>query len=144
MLLPDATPIPPLTRPLGFAGLLPFAGLAVLSLAGVSWAPGALAAYGATILAFLGAVHWGFALRALPGEEFASRWRLSLGVVPALLAWLALLLPVPAGLWLLAAGVLGTAVAETVAARRGLLPAEYLRLRWWLSAGAALSLLAAA
>lgn len=89
-------------------------------------------------------MHWGFALRALPGEEFASRWRLSFGVVPALLAWVALLLPVPAGLWLLAGGVLATAVAETIAARRGLLPAEYLRLRWWLSAGAAACLIAAA
>lgn len=144
MPLPDATPIPPLARPLGFAGLIPFAGLAVLSLAGVGWAPGALAAYGATILAFLGAVHWGFALRALPGEDFASAWRLSLGVVPALLAWVALLLPLPAGLWLLATGILATAAVETLAARRGLVPADYLRLRWWLSAGAALSLLAAA
>lgn len=144
MLLPDATPIPPLARPLGFAGLVPFAGLALLSLAGVAWAPAALAAYGASILAFLGAVHWGFALRALPGEDFASRWRLSLGVVPALLAWVALLLPLSAGLWLLAVGVLATAVAETIAARRGLVPAEYLRLRWWLSAGAAACLVAAA
>lgn len=140
MPLPDATPIPPLARPLGFAGLIPFAGLAVLSLAGVSWASGAIAAYGATILAFLGAVHWGFALRALPGEEFASPWRLSLGVAPALLAWVALLLPVPAGLWLLAGGVVATAAVETAAARRGLVPADYLRLRWWLSAGAAASL----
>ncbi|MCS6932600.1 MAG: DUF3429 domain-containing protein [Acetobacteraceae bacterium] len=144
MPLPDATPIPPLARPLGFAGLAPFLGLAVLALAGVSWAPEALAAYGATILAFLGAVHWGFALRALPGEDFASAPRLALGVVPALLGWVALLLPVAAGLWLLAGGILATAATETAAARRGLVPAEYLRLRWWLSAGAAASLAAAA
>jgi hypothetical protein len=144
MPLPDATPIPPLARPLGFAGLVPFAGLAVLSLFGVAWAPGAIAAYGATILAFLGAVHWGFALRALPGEDDAGPARLVLGVVPALLAWVALLLPTGAGLWLLAAGILGTAAVETMAARRGLVPAEYLRLRWWLSAGAAAALAVAA
>jgi hypothetical protein len=144
MPLPDATPIPPLARPLGLAGLLPFAGLAVLSLAGVAWAPGAILAYGATILAFLGAVHWGFALRALPGEEHAGAARLALGVVPPLIAWVALLLPLPAGLWVVAAGILATAAVETLAARRGLVPAGYLRLRWWLSAGAAASLLAAA
>jgi hypothetical protein len=144
MPLPDATPIPPLARPLGFAGLLPFAGLAVLSLSGVAWAPGAVLAYGATILAFLGAVHWGFALRALPGEEHAGAARLVLGVVPSLIAWVALLLPLGAGLWLLAAGVLATAVIESLAARRGLVPAAYLRLRWWLSLGAAASLIAAA
>jgi hypothetical protein len=142
MPLPDATPIPPLARPLGFAGLIPFAGLAGLSLFGVAWAPGAIAAYGATILAFLGAVHWGFALRALPGEDHAGAARLVLGVVPSLLAWVALLLPTGAGLWLLAAGILGTAAVETMAARRGLVPAEYLRLRWWLSAGAAAALMA--
>jgi hypothetical protein len=144
MPLPDATPIPPLARPLGLAGLTPFAGLALLALAGVPWAPGAIAAYGATILAFLGAVHWGFALRALPGEEFASVPRLVLGVLPSLVAWGALLLPLPAGLWLLALGILATAVVETAAARRGLLPAGYVRLRWWLSVGAAASLVAAA
>jgi len=142
MPLPDATPIPPLARPLGFAGLIPFVGLAGLSLLGVAWAPGAIAAYGATILAFLGAVHWGFALRALPGEDHAGAARLVLGVVPSLLAWVALLLPTAAGLWLLAAGILGTAAVETMAARRGLVPAEYLRLRWWLSAGAAAALMA--
>jgi hypothetical protein len=144
MPLPDATPIPPLARPLGFAGLVPFAGLAVLSLAGVAWAPAAIAAYGATILAFLGAVHWGFALRALPGEDFAAAPRFVLGVLPSLVAWVALLLPLPAGLWLLALGILATAVVETAAARRGLVPAGYLRLRWWLSAGAAASLVASA
>lgn len=144
MPLPDATPIPPLARPLGLAGLIPFAGLALLSLAGIAWAPAALAAYGATILAFLGAVHWGFALRALPGEDHAGRARLVLGVVPSLIAWVALLLPTGAGLWVLALGVLGTAAVETVAAQRGLVPGDYLRLRWWLSAGAAASLIVAA
>lgn len=144
MPLPDATPIPALARPLGFAGLIPFGGLAVLSLSGVAWAPGAITAYGATILAFLGAVHWGFALRALPGEDHAGAARLVLGVVPSLIAWVALLLPTGAGLWVLATGILATAAVETVAARRGLVPADYLRLRWWLSAGAATSLIVAA
>lgn len=142
-------PLPPPARLLGPAGLIPFAGLAAGIWAGWPGAGPALAAYGATILAFLGAVHWGLALVAPPvapsgvpepgrGAAAALAWaRLGLGVVPALLAWVALLLPLPTGLGLLACGVLATAAVETVATRAGWLPSAYLRLRWLLSAGAA-------
>lgn len=133
-----SAPLPAPARPLGLAGLLPFAGLAALALAGLPWAPHALRAYGATILAFLGAVHWGLALRAPPAEQAAAWARLGLGVLPALVGWAALLLPVAAGLGLLAAAILGTAAVESRAAQAGLLPPAYLRLRWQLSAGAAI------
>jgi hypothetical protein len=136
--------LPPLAGLLGPAGLIPFVGLSVAAMAG--WPPAgfALLAYGATILAFLGAVHWGLALRAPPTEHGADAARLGLGVLPALVAWVALLLPLRGGLLLLALGILGTAAVETLAARRGLVGAGYLRLRWMLSAGAGASLLAAA
>ncbi len=140
--------LPHPARLLGPAGLLPFAGLALLCWLGPpAWraaAPGALLAYGATILAFLGAVHWGLALRARPGEEGADWPRIGLGVVPALLGWVALLLPTGTGLVLLTLGILGVAAAETAGARAGLVPRGYLGLRWGLSAGAALCLLAGA
>ncbi|MGG5820849.1 DUF3429 domain-containing protein [Falsiroseomonas sp. HW251] len=135
----DALPRP--ARLLGPAGLVPFAGLALGASLGWPGAAPALAAYGATILAFLGAVHWGLALRAGPAERGADWARLGLGVLPALIAWVALLLPLPAGLGLLAAAILGTAGVESVAARAGLVPASYLRLRWVLSLGAAACLL---
>ncbi len=138
------SPLPPSARWLGPAGLIPFAALALAALLGWTQAGFALAAYGATILAFLGAVHWGLALRAPPEERAAELPRLALGVLPALIAWVALLLPLPAGLALLAAAILATAAVETLAARRGLVPAGYLRLRWGLSAGAATALLAGA
>lgn len=139
-------PLPAPARLLGPAGLMPFAGLAAGIWAGWPGAGPALAAYGATILAFLGAVHWGLALAAPAGppEERARsvEWgRLGLGVVPALLAWVALLLPLAAGLVLLALGIVATALAETMAARAGLVPRAYLGLRWLLSTGAGLSLL---
>jgi hypothetical protein len=119
---------------LGPAGLIPFAGLAIAALAGWPPAAPALLAYGATILAFLGAVHWGLALAS---EEARADWaRLGLGVVPALIAWVALLLPPAAGLWLLAIGIAGTALVEHLGARAGLVPPGYMRLRWQLSAGA--------
>lgn len=128
------------SRALGYAGLIPFAAAALLALLGPPpWrglALAALAAYGAVILSFLGAVHWGFALRAPEGEAPAAWPRLGLGVLPALVAWVALLLPPGPGLALLAAGVVAVAAAETAAARRGLVPEGYLGLRWTLSLGA--------
>ena len=128
------------SRALGYAGLLPFAAAAVLALLGPSawrgFASQALAAYGAVILSFLGAVHWGLALRAA-GDEAPAAWpRLGLGVAPALVAWVALLLPRGAGLALLAVSVVAIAAVETAAARRGLVPRSYLGLRWPLSLGA--------
>jgi hypothetical protein len=133
---------------LGLAGLLPFFGSALIAwMAPVEWRGVALyglAAYGAVILSFLGAVHWGLALRAPAAEASATASRLGLGVVPALLGWLALLLPPLPGLSLLALGILGTAAVETAAAGRGLVPPSYLRLRWILSLGAALGLMVGA
>lgn len=138
-------PLPTPARLLGPAGLIPFAALAAGIWAGWAGAGPALAAYGATILAFLGAVHWGLALAAAgtAGEtdERIAWGRLGLGVVPSLVAWVALLLPLAAGLVLLALGILITALIETAAARAGLVPRAYLGLRWLLSTGAGLSLL---
>jgi len=134
--------LPFLARWLGFAGLAPFFGALALSIGGPplleGFALAALGTYGAVILSFLGAVHWGLGL-ADPARR-ALGWRLGLGVVPALLAWVALLLEAGPSLALLAAGLLGTALVETLADRRGLLPPGYLRLRWALSLGAALCL----
>ncbi|MBR0656018.1 DUF3429 domain-containing protein [Plastoroseomonas arctica] len=127
-------PVP--ARIFGLAGLLPFLALAI----GCWFRPAfgfPLSAYGATILAFLGAVHWGFAL-----SDGRAPWgRFGLGVVPALVAWVALLLPLVAGLLVLAAGIASTALVERLAARRGLVPSPYLALRLVLSGGAVFGLL---
>lgn len=90
-------------RLLGYLGLIPFVVLAVLSLllgpvhqAAIAFA---LLAYGATIASFLGAIHWGLAMPDSDGAKSQLVW----GVVPSLLAWISLLLPVPLGLLLVAA-----------------------------------------
>lgn len=144
--MPMPQTVPPLAIGLGFAGLLPFVAAALAAWVGPRASHGialqVLAAYGGVILSFLGAVHWGFALRT-PSDD-ATAARLLLGVLPALVGWLALLLPLTAGLVLLAGALPVTAAAETVAARRGLVPNAYLRLRWLLSVLAGTCLLAGA
>ena len=132
---------------LGLAGLIPFFVAALGVAAGPEewrgFARGALLGYGAVILSFLGAVHWGLALRAPAEEASFGPARLALGVVPSLLAWLALLLPEAPAFAVLVAGLLGTAAAEQWGALRGLVPRGYLTLRWLLSVCAALALIAA-
>ena len=92
-----------LVQRLGNAGLIPFVGLA-----GLMWLVSgdvhafvamALSAYAATIAAFLGGIHWGM---GLPLDAPARRFHRVWGVVPSLVAWVALLMPAFAGLPLLA------------------------------------------
>ncbi len=86
--------LPPGTEVLGYGGLLPFA---LLTAALWMLEPGrgqelalrGLLAYGATILSFLGAVHWGFVLQR-PTSHAATM--LAMGVVPALVAAVTLLM----------------------------------------------------
>ncbi len=59
----------------------------------------ALLAYGATITSFLGAIHWGLAMRSPAGEAVARDYLW--GVVPSLVAWAALLAGAGAGLAIL-------------------------------------------
>ncbi len=123
---------------LGIAGLVPFAGCGLLAVApNGDRAAFALVAYGAVILAFLGGVHWGFALEDPVGR--GERGRLILGVLPSLAGWVALLLSAAfnteAGLGLLIVGFAGTMIVENRAAKAGLVPSGYLTLRYALTAG---------
>jgi hypothetical protein len=103
-------PLPPLLLKLAYAGLIPFIGLALL----VQLAPTplnylsaeSLAGYGAVITAFMGALHWGANLhnlgKAPPGDRWEDRNAWIWGVIPALVAWLALHIYIPVGLVILA------------------------------------------
>lgn len=134
---------------LGYGGLLPFGALALLlwldGARSALWWP-ALLGYGAVILSFVGALHWGFAM-ALPGLGAAQRqWLWIWSVVPALVAWPALLWAAPGAAVLLAAGFAAhyaqdrRLVAQTGAA----LPAWYLPLRTRLTLVASVCLLVGA
>lgn len=136
--------VPPAAFWLGHAGLIPFAAgaLAVLAVPGGGIALGPLAAYGATILAFMGGCRWGFAAAGLgDGAGWAP---LALSVLPALWGWAALMLPPVAGFALLAAGFAALLGLDILLANRGGAPAWWPRLRWPLSAGAIAAMLAGA
>lgn len=135
----SSTP-PKLAKQLGFAGVLPFyLGALALWTADESAHDAALAVtmtYGAVILSFVGAVHWG---RALADEtpEAGMGW----SVTPALLGWLAAawLEPLP-GLILLIVGFWTAYVVDARAAREGRFPFWYIVLRKHLSALVVLAL----
>ena len=118
---------------LGYAGLIPFAGGALLA-----WVPGVPVAflsgylgwtlyYGAIILSFMGGARWGLAMieaerGARPGEPFSG---LLAAVTPALIGWVAIVppallplaFPTSARLILLSAGFAGL-LAEDLRAQR--------------------------
>jgi len=124
-------PVPALV--LGFAGALPFVAGAIAMFTGPDWlkltAYLYLMNYAALILAFLGAVHWGLALAADDRRPVGWGWY-SLSVVPAVLGWVALGLIQPMGkLALFAIAYAGVFILDVQAARSGLAPAWYPRLR---------------
>jgi Protein of unknown function (DUF3429) len=95
-----------LARCLGYAGLVPFALLAVLLWLVPADAQAfvhklvatALVGYGAVIASFLGGVHWGMAGQLPP---HTARFHYVWGVVPSLLGWVAVAVPAATGLPLL-------------------------------------------
>lgn len=122
--------LPPGFNALGYGGIVPFAagalGIALLEGDSRLAAARALVAYGAVILSFLGAVHWGLLLRR-PDPPVVSR--LLVGVLPAVAGWLALLLAARLGLAVLVAVFGAFWLYEHRALPDGWLPTAYLRLR---------------
>jgi hypothetical protein len=134
---------------LGGLGAVPFLGLAaaIPFLAGAqqAFAMQALVGYGATILSFLGGVHWGMAIQTRHDALPATLWaRLILSVIPSLAAWSALLAGGRPGLVILAASIAAMLWVDFQAARAGHAPAWYLKLRIPLTAVVVSALLFAA
>ena len=133
---------PDIPRFLGWAGLVPF-GLAALgthsgidTLVPYGFLGGT--AYGAVILSFLGAVHWGLAMQ----DDRSPYWYVW-SITPALFGFASLLLldvetrvatliPLFALAW----------SVDRKAANHGLIPNWYMRFRSMLTAGALISLAA--
>jgi len=130
---------------LGYGGLLPFLFLAPASLLDAHHGPlwsDALFAYGAIILSFVGALHWAFAMLLNELTEKQRTARFVWSVVPALLAWPALLLsPLLSGP-LLICGFLTHYWQDRRLDSIAQLPAWYLPLRFRLTTVACLCLAA--
>ena len=129
---------------LAYAGLTPFVGLAVLLwLVDPDLHPFvalAMTGYGASIVSFLGGIHWGIGFRNVSRMHNAPLFNFGWGVVPSLLAWVAITMPAFAGLPLLAAILfLCYAVDRKTYPEVGL--EEWLPMRWHLTWVAALSCL---
>jgi hypothetical protein len=139
--------MPALTILLSLLGLVPFIGCGLAALGPDAATDDrmvtALVCWAALVLAFTGGLHWGMVLREpeagppLPPSGKAPlgrNTRIGLAVLPLLLGWLALLLPLVAAAWLallvLVFGYIAVLMAEHHAARRFLLPVRYLWLRW--------------
>jgi hypothetical protein len=89
-----------------------------------------LATYGAVILSFLAGVHWGLAIaRYGTPDSQPIGGRLVLSVVPSLIAWAALFLPAPAGLFTLSTAFLMMFFVDRHLAGRRYAPAWYPTLR---------------
>jgi Protein of unknown function (DUF3429) len=138
----------PLVLWLGYGGLVPFVAMSLAVGMQPAMAHGlaqsallhALSAYGALIASFLGGVHWGVAART---DAATARFHHAWGVIPSLLAWVALLLPNGWRLVALAA-ILALCLAVDVATYPRMGWANWLRLRWHLTLVAAASCLLAA
>ena len=128
---------------LGYGGLIPFLVLMPASLLdhhhGAVWSD-ALYTYGAIILSFVGALHWGLAM-SLPDLEERQRSALfAWSVVPALIAWPSLMLIPTAACLLLIIGFVLHLVQDRRLVHIADLPDWYLPLRLRLTTVACLAL----
>jgi hypothetical protein len=93
-----------------------------------------LSAYAAVIISFLGGIHWGLAMRQPQPSARLLVW----GVVPSLLAWVAVMMPAESALF-----IHGLVLIACYAVDRRVYPAQgaaaWLVLRFRLTAVASLS-----
>jgi len=114
---------------LGYAGLIPFVTFSIgswIPLPYVSDAVQTLIAYAAVILSFMGAIHWGVAMSS--ANQQRSKFFIA-SVIPALTAWLALLLPDPLALIVLLCGFIALFAYDQSVNKSQALPDWYIPMR---------------
>ncbi|KAI0444013.1 hypothetical protein F4803DRAFT_283943 [Xylaria telfairii] len=90
--------------------------------------------YGAIIISFLGAVHWGLEYAAKVPDEARTRFRYGIGVMAPIVAWPTLFLPVEFALTGQFAAFVALYFADARATVRGWAPAWYSTYRFALTA----------
>jgi len=134
---------PPMALILGLLGLVPFAagGLGVWfnGLGDLHYAmPMLVLIYGALIASFLGGVRWGATMQN--GVTAEQPRYLVMSIIPTLLSFVALTLPITSGLVLLIIIFLSQALTDILAVNAGQLKSWFAPLRIVLSTGVCLSL----
>lgn len=130
--------VPTLVKALGFGGALPFWAfspavapslpLDLLDASLITNAGLLQVGYGATIISFLGGVHWGLAMTSItPVTMMGQRYLWS--VLPCLMAWPTVAMPIGQGAGIQAALLGLVYVVDAGWARRGSLPPWYMSLR---------------
>ena len=131
---------PNMPRFLGWAGLIPFGFAALGTHSGIDalvlYSLLGGTAYGAVILSFLGAVHWGLAMQ----DDRSPYWYVW-SITPALFGAAAQLTPdFSIRIVLLILLFILVWLVDYLASKKGLIPAWYQRLRSLLTVGAIISL----
>lgn len=138
-----SAPLPRSVAWLGYGGLIPFVALTAAILVdhhhGMLWSD-ALIGYGALILSFVGALHWAFAMTLPDLTEQQRTARFVWSVMPALLAWPALLVDATMASFLLVPGFVAHYLQDKRLAHSQTLPDWYLPLRFHLTTVACLCL----
>jgi hypothetical protein len=114
---------------LGYAGLIPFVTFSIgswIPLPYISDAVQILIAYAAIILSFMGAIHWGLAMSR--ANQNHSQYFIA-SVIPALTAWLALLLPDTLALVVLLCGFIALFAYDRAVKSSQALPEWYIPMR---------------
>lgn len=143
-----ATRPPHLAWLLGLAGLIPFlSGALGIWITPLGWRPLVLEAlldYAAVALAFMGAIHWGLAMRA-EEESLSAQMQLGLSVIPPMVGWAVVSsgLPVALAIPLFILAFIALYLADLRAVRLGLAPIWYKALRKPLTIAVSLCLLIA-
>ena len=126
----NTSTVPGIATILGYGWLLPFIGLALgLWLTPEQYQPSvhhALLTYAAIILSFMGAIHWGTAI-ALKNDQ--QKLQLGISVIPPLLAWLAMLLPLNYSYAILIVAFCVLCIYDSRMTKHGHLPDWYPTLR---------------
>jgi len=98
--------------------------------------------YGAVIISFLGAIHWGLEYAEKKPQRDRTRFRYGLGVMASVAAWPTMYLPIEFALTSQLAAFTGLYFADTTATRKGWAPSWYSSYRFVLTAivGAAITI----
>ena len=117
---------------LGYAGLIPFVVSILFIVLGIDFIVDPfklLMYYGALILSFVGAVSWGFATLNVTKENNIQEYLLLWSVIPALLAFFALLINQTLGFFFLIFGFILAFVVDRKVGKILSVPSWYLFLR---------------